>query len=135
MTFLPWIKSYSVGIAKMDEQHQLLAGMINELYDAMKDGKGQEIINGILDRVVQYAVTHFSDEEALMETHHFPELASHREEHQEFSNQIRTFQSIIKMERSTLSMEVLIFLHNWLNHHINGTDKKYGTFLNNKGVF
>ena len=35
---------------------------------------------------------------------------------------------------STLSLEVLKFLENWLIKHIQGTDKKYGPYLNGKGV-
>jgi hemerythrin len=31
-------------------------------------------------------------------------------------------------------MEVLNFLKGWLVKHIQGTDKKYGPFLNAKGV-
>lgn len=35
---------------------------------------------------------------------------------------------------STLSLEVLNFLKNWLIKHIQGTDEKYVPFLTSKGV-
>jgi len=33
-----------------------------------------------------------------------------------------------------ITVEVMNFLKDWLNNHIIGTDKKYGPFLNSKGV-
>ena len=35
---------------------------------------------------------------------------------------------------ATLSMEVMIFLKNWLVNHIQGSDQKYGPHLNSKGI-
>ena len=35
---------------------------------------------------------------------------------------------------STLSLEALNFLENWLIKHTPGTDKKYAPYLNGKGV-
>jgi len=33
-----------------------------------------------------------------------------------------------------LSMDVMNFLKNWLSKHISDTDKKYGKYLNDKGL-
>jgi len=33
-----------------------------------------------------------------------------------------------------MSVEVMEFLKDWLEKHILGTDRKYGPFLNDKGV-
>jgi hemerythrin-like metal-binding protein len=135
MALIKWNKSHSVGITKMDEQHQILFDRINELYEAIKIGKGREFIGNTLDAVTQYAVTHFSEEEALMKKHRFPELAAHRAVHKEFLRELRGFKTKHKTGIDTLSMDVLIFLHKWLKQHINQTDKKYGKLLNKKGVF
>ena len=35
---------------------------------------------------------------------------------------------------STLSLQVMNFLKDWLLKHIQGSDKKYAPFLNAKGV-
>ena len=134
MAFLTWTKAFSVGIGKMDEQHQILFGKINDLHDAMMHGKGQEATGTILAGVAQYTVSHFAAEEALMELHHYPDLPAHREEHKKLIAQVTDLQAKFKAGTASLSMEVMTFLQNWLNHHINGSDKKYGVYLNGKGV-
>ena len=34
----------------------------------------------------------------------------------------------------TISIEVMNFLKDWLSNHILGSDKRYGPFLNGKGL-
>jgi hemerythrin len=39
-----------------------------------------------------------------------------------------------KQGRVTLSLDTGTFLKNWLSSHLLGTDKKYGPFLNERGI-
>ncbi|HON01092.1 MAG TPA: hemerythrin domain-containing protein, partial [Acidobacteriota bacterium] len=59
MPLIQWENRFSVGIRKLDQQHKGLVGMINELHDAMKAGKGQEVISEIVQRLAAYARNHF----------------------------------------------------------------------------
>ena len=36
--------------------------------------------------------------------------------------------------RATVSVNILQFLSKWLQTHIKGTDQKYSSFLNEKGI-
>ncbi|HEY3278644.1 MAG TPA: hemerythrin domain-containing protein [Syntrophorhabdaceae bacterium] len=59
----------------------------------------------------------------------------HRHEHQALTKRTREInQRFIKGDIVTNS-ETLIFLRDWLTTHILGSDKKYGPFLNSKGVY
>ena len=67
--------------------------------------------------------------------HGCPDLAAHKKEHVGLTDQVLEVQKKYKAgSTSTLSLEVLNFLKNWLIKHIQGTDKKYGPYLNGKGV-
>jgi hypothetical protein len=48
MALYDWNESYSVGVKTMDDQHKKLIGMINQLHDAMKEGKGSSEIGSVL---------------------------------------------------------------------------------------
>ena len=53
MVFFPWKDEYSVGIKKFDEQHKNLVGFLNELYEAMNNGRGKDILGKVLSNLVQ----------------------------------------------------------------------------------
>lgn len=55
--------------------------MVNELHDAMKVGKGKEVLEKILAGLIQYTVTHFADEDRLMKLHNYPGYEQHKKEH------------------------------------------------------
>lgn len=91
MAFMEWSDKLLTGVREVDEQHKKLVALINELYDAMKQGKGKEVIDKALDELVKYAGYHFSTEETLMTKYGYPELASHKREHENFKAKIKDF--------------------------------------------
>jgi hemerythrin len=44
MSYLKWSDKYSLNVAEIDEQHEKLFSLVNDMYDAMHAGKGTEII-------------------------------------------------------------------------------------------
>jgi hemerythrin len=126
----------SVGVKALDEEHQKLVGMLNALYDGMQAGQGKEALGKILDGLIGYTKTHFAHEERFFAQHGYPDAVKHKAEHDALARQALDVQAKYKAAGSaaTLSMEVLNFLKNWLINHIQGSDKKYGPFLNAKGV-
>ena len=69
MAFFNWEDRFSVGIAEIDMQHQKLVQMLNELYDAMKAGKGNDVLGKVLNGMIQYTASHFATEERYMKLH------------------------------------------------------------------
>lgn len=135
MKFVQWIADkYSVKIQKIDEQHQTLIGIINEVFEAKTNNLSKAVIAGILERMTEYAGTHFKYEEDLMKENGYPELEQHRMEHQFFITSVGEFNRDFKLNEDSLTGEMLDFLKNWLIKHIMETDQKYGPFLNERGV-
>ncbi|OGQ99656.1 MAG: hemerythrin [Deltaproteobacteria bacterium RIFOXYD12_FULL_55_16] len=134
MAFLTWQDRYSVGIGQIDDQHKQLINMINELNDAMLTGKGKNVLMTVLNKLAEYCVSHFAVEEKLFDVHVYPETADHKEKHHKMTTKVKALIGEVQSGKSTISIEVMNFLKNWLDKHIMETDKKYGPYLNSKGV-
>ena len=131
---LRWTDSYRVNVAILDQQHQELFKVVNELEQALRVGEGHTAIGKILDRLVTYAGLHFAAEESLMEQHHFPGLPTHRIQHEVFRKKLLTFLEKHRTARSGVPIEVLLLLQSWLKQHVLNIDKLYSKFLNERGV-
>lgn len=134
MALMMWSDSLSVNIKEIDEQHKKLIGMLNELHDAMKAGKGNDVTGKVLSGLIQYVATHFAHEEKLMTAHAYPDLAKHKTEHELLTKQATDLAKQFQAGKPVLTVELMTFLKNWLSNHILGTDKRYGPYLNSKGV-
>jgi hemerythrin-like metal-binding protein len=131
---LPWSDTYSVNIGIIDMQHKNLVGMINDLHQAMVQGHGREKLGTILADLVKYTKVHFSTEETFMESHHYPDYTAHKAEHDKLAKIVLDFQARFQKSQVGISIEVMNFLKDWLKNHILVSDKKYGPFLNSKGL-
>ena len=132
--YISWDESYSVSVKQLDEEHKKLVGMINELHEAMQVGKGKEILSSILDRMINYVGTHFSNEEKYMEKFSYPASDVHKKEHNDFVKKTVEFQQNFNDGKLGLSIEIMFFLKEWLLNHIKGSDQNYGPFFNKKGL-
>lgn len=134
MPMTEWTDDLSVNIQMLDDQHRKLIGLINNLYLAMKAGHGKSVLDQVLKEMTDYASYHFNAEKKLFENYQYPETANHLQEHQIFEKTIAELKEKHDKGNLTASIETMLFLRDWLNKHIMETDKKYVSFLNNKGV-
>ncbi|MBP2290441.1 bacteriohemerythrin [Azospirillum rugosum] len=135
MPLMEWNDKLSVGVTQFDNEHKKLVAMVNELFDAVQAGRGKDALGKILDGLIAYTKTHFANEERYFQQLGYPDLAAHKAEHDALARQVLDVQQKYHSgATATLSMEVMNFLKNWLVKHIQGTDKKYGPFLNGKGI-
>jgi hemerythrin len=134
MALMQWSTSLSVHVAEIDAQHQRLVEMINDLNEAMKEGRGREIIGRIVDGLISYTATHFATEEEYFSRFGYPGSAAHALEHRAFVNRVAEFRQGFEEGRLGLSVSVMNFLGTWLREHILGSDKEYVPFLNAKGL-
>ncbi|OLN26899.1 hypothetical protein DVDV_2416 [Desulfovibrio sp. DV] len=131
---MQWDESLATGLSEVDRQHQVLVGMICDLHEAMRSGKGKAQLEAILSELENYAVDHFGYEEKLMEQYKYPGYLNHRKEHVAFVDKVIAFGNDFRENRAALTTEVMNFLKNWLVGHIKGTDQKYAPFFIERGV-
>ncbi len=133
MPFLNWNESYSVKVTACDLQHQKLFYLINALHEAMQAGKGRDYAHVIVRELHNYAKSHFTAEEALLERTKYSHLSEHRAEHRRFISDVGKFERDIA-EGRPISLSLMDFLRDWLIHHVTGMDKDYSDHLNGNGI-
>jgi hemerythrin-like metal-binding protein len=134
MALMTWRSEYSVGVEALDNQHKGLMRILNELHAASMRGKAREVAGPILSQLVSLASEHFSNEERLMESAGFPGLATHRAEHQKLSGKVREFVSRHEKGDATVYTQLLYFMRDWLNKHMQNEDQEYALWLSARGV-
>jgi hemerythrin len=134
VAFIRWNSNLSVNVGAIDVQHQKLIALINALNDAMALGKGKEVLSQIINELVGYTTSHFALEEKYFDQYKYPEAVSHKKEHADFVKKVGEFQDKFNKGIAGLTVEVMQFLKDWLVKHIQGTDKKYSAFFNEKGL-
>ena len=134
MALIAWSSMLSTGVAEQDTQHKKLIDLINQLNDAMKAGKGNEILGKVLAELVNYTVFHFGYEEKLMAQHKYEDTPAHKSEHAKFIQTAGELKKNFDSGKAVVSAEIMNFLRDWLTTHIMKTDKKMGQALNKLGV-
>jgi len=120
-----------VGIDVLDNQHKSLIEALNRLMDALWDGKGREEVCNSIKFLLDYTVTHFSDEEEWMERYRFPELEGHKLIHRQFVERVQGLAKACSEGTITSDLAISTFYDtwDWLKDHILKTDKRYGKFI------
>ena len=134
MPLIQWNDQLSVGINSIDEQHKKLINMINALNNALAEGQANEVLAKIFDGLAVYTVKHFGYEEELFAQYGYTESQAHKNEHQALIKQVQSLRQKMIDGDFMISVEVMVFLKEWLTHHILKTDKAYSRFLVAKGV-
>lgn len=119
---------YKTGIAQIDEEHQELFRIIREADDAVHAQLLHDkfdIIVGIIQRLREYTVMHFHDEEVYMQEINYPGLAAQKLAHEAFVEKISLidFDAVDDNQQEYLEDLVAYLLH-WLSNHILKMDKQ-----------
>lgn len=135
MTTIKWRQSYETGVTSMDEQHKILIGLINELYEILRDKKNDpSSISTIVDSCIEYGTSHLIDEEKILRDYNYPDLEDHLAEHKKFTDTVTSLQQKLIADPTAATPYIYTFLRDWLLTHIVDKDKAYGPFLIENGV-
>lgn len=131
---IEWKDEYSVGVARFDESHKNLCAMINRMYADISQGRGIETQKSALSSLLGHITSHFADEEQLMAEYGYPDIVSHKQEHETFWDSLTLFNESCQGGPAHVTIGLLDHQVEWLERHITGADKKYQAFFNSKGV-
>jgi hemerythrin len=124
-----WSNTYSVSVATIDQQHQKLFAIMNELHAAMREGKGAQQAPRLLKELVKYTREHCAFEESLMERGGYPDLAAHKALHEKLTAEVVQMAAQIEGGDRSATLRLVQFLSTWLQKHILGNDKKYTPYV------
>ncbi len=125
MKIAVWKPELSVSVKSIDEDHQKLFDLINQLFEAMTKGKGKEIIKSTVEELEKYTIYHFHREETYFRVTNYARGAEHTREHQIFKQKVAEFKKNVLSSDSSIAPDVLTFLRDWLLNHISKSDKAY----------
>jgi hemerythrin-like metal-binding protein len=127
-----WDDSYETGITEIDQDHQALVKLVNDLYEAMQDGSGGALLLPIFSALKHYTETHFSKEESYMVECGAPEQEEHFQEHKIMVTKLADLESRHRNGEAAISLQTLTFLRDWLKNHICVVDRAMTTYINEK---
>jgi hemerythrin-like metal-binding protein len=134
MALVTWTPKMTVGVAKLDRQHQGLFDIMNQLHEGMLRGRGSDVLGSAITNLTQYTKVHFGEEESLLRSHGYPRLAEHLKMHETFRNKLAELDGHFKAGTAAIAVSTIDFLRDWLARHILAVDAEYKEFLNAKGV-
>lgn len=134
MAIFNWLEKYNINVDQIDVQHKKLVRLLNELASAMSNGEGKTVLEDILTQLIDYTIVHFKDEESYFDKIDYPQADKHRNEHKDLVEQVMQFKDNYDSGKAGLTIELMLFLKEWLIKHICDTDKEFGNALNRAGI-
>ena len=120
-----WREGFRTGIEEIDAEHRQLFAMVRRL-DASN-------VKQMMNDVVDYVVTHFTHEEALMERSGYPGLQRHVEMHETLATRVSEFLVGGAGWSEQRVQELRTFLNKWLVGHILTHDLHFGRWYHARG--
>ena len=131
MALITWTAGqFGTNVPFADEEHQILFGKLNKLYDLATGGAARSEIGAQLDDLIAYVVGHFAHEEKEMQAKGFDGYARHHEEHVKLTAVCADLQTKFHAGEADVTEEVGQMVKGWLDHHIPTFDMAYADALN-----
>lgn len=127
--FIKWDPKYKIGIPVIDEQHEHLVNLCNDFYQSLlrnnDSANYQALVKSTLETCLNYAATHFKEEERLMLASNFDGYRQHKAIHDEFTQKCTyTYADIDKLPVAE-AIKFARFLYDWVHTHIAYEDRLY----------
>ncbi|MCM5556881.1 bacteriohemerythrin [Pleomorphomonas sp. JP5] len=120
MALFYWNTHLETGNVQIDSQHKRLFELTNNIADAVSGQGSLPEVQALLAELIDYANTHFCDEEKLMCRSSLGESKRHQHicAHRSFYNRVQEIAAKADLEQAEAVNEILNFLVNWLVGHI-----------------
>ena len=125
MPLIQWKDNYSVHYDQLDEHHKRFVGIINRLYDSVMSADSVDSMQPIIAELMEYSAYHFSAEEQFMRDTAYQGLEAHQTQHRYYQDKIAELYRMKLDDQLEVARELIIFLGDWLLHHILEEDKQY----------
>jgi methyl-accepting chemotaxis protein len=131
---IEWGPRYKIGLNEIDDQHKVLVDLINEVYSNYGKSGNKKQTAQVLDKLVDYTIYHFGNEEKYFKEISYSDTPNHVAQHEKFVEKIKNIAKDFKNGDTTISLDLVDFLKDWLINHILKTDKKYVPVFKEHGI-
>ena len=128
MAHLNWMPELDTGIPEIDRQHRRIVQYINDLHDARLT-RDLSLVGQVIDEAVDYTLSHFAFEEALMNDAGYMYSGPHKKVHELFARKVAEYQ-VRHQAGEDVSEEFHGMLSRWLFNHIRNDDQSYVDAVN-----
>ncbi len=122
------------GIGLLDEQHQGLIDLCQQLGQTISARADREKIHQLIGRMLQLSASNFRLEEELMVQHSYAEFQQHLLEHQMFISQLQRLQAENDNLDGNHALFLVLFIGMWIRHHEKGADHRFVEFLRDNRI-
>lgn len=123
MAILVWVPELDTGIEEIDKQHRRIVEYINRLYE-LRSSPDREALGDVIGEMVDYTLSHFVFEEALIENAGYMFAGPHKKVHELFTRRVAEMQSRFDAGED-IAAELHGMLSRWLFNHIRNEDHGY----------
>ena len=113
-----WREGFKTGIAEVDSEHQHLFALVK--------GLNRDNAQAMVDELLEYVVTHFTHEQALMEGSGYPDFHQHLALHEQLAAQVSEFLASGNEWTEERVQDLRRFVNKWLVGHILTHDLRFG---------
>ena len=123
MAYLVWSDDLDTGIAVIDGQHKRIVDMINQLHVAQQSGRSEGVAQ-VIEELVDYTISHFAFEEAMLEEAGYVFTKAHKRVHEVFIKRVADYRARF-LGGEDIIEELKSLLGRWLFGHIRNDDQSY----------
>jgi len=120
----------ALGLAIAENEHSRIIGLMQQATQAFMRQASASEVNAILLDFSGYTLTHFREEEKLMDSVAYPGSETHKQEHEQLAGQVRGLLDV-RSKQEALQSAVSV-LDVWLDAHLRITDKEFFDYLRRK---
>ena len=123
MALLVWLPELDTGIDEIDRQHRRIVDYINQLHE-VRATHDREVLGNVIGDMIDYTVSHFVFEEALMESAGYSFSGPHKKVHDLFTRRVSEMKTRFDAGEDVTD-ELHGMLSRWLFNHIRNEDHGY----------
>lgn len=115
-----WRDGFKVHLTQVDREHKHLFALVKQLE--------LDTVEETVEELLTYVVTHFSNEQKLMEESGYPGFPDHLKLHENFSMTVADFLGNSEQWNEDRVQDLRKFLNKWLIGHIMTHDLRFGNW-------
>jgi hemerythrin-like metal-binding protein len=128
-----WDRAFISGHPLIDQQHQDLVRVFNQLVAVVEQGAGPKERDQAVGRFIDATLAHFGVEEGLMAGFPYARAREHQEVHARLAAQIQDLGRQLRTGQADLAVPTVNFLEDWLVCHIQSEDQHLARHLTTGG--
>ncbi len=110
---------------EIDEQHERIIGLINQLYEAFIGEKSKKEIKELIKNMSDYISYHFTTEERYFKQFGYENATYHTQEHKLFMDKLNKFRKDYQAGNPVEVEDLMLFMKQWIVSHFGESDQDF----------